>query len=154
MSCSRLSRRTSCHIRARLTGSRPVVGSSKNSTCGPCTNAAARSSRRRIPPEYLPIGRVIAAPISTSCARSATRRSMSLRDRPYNRPCNRSNSSPVCFGSNAASCSATPIRSRTAPGSVATSYPATTARPSVGVNSVHKIRTMVDLPAPFGPRNP
>ena len=37
--------------RARLRGSRPVVGSSRNSTGGRATSAAARSSRRRMPPE-------------------------------------------------------------------------------------------------------
>ena len=35
----------------RLRGSRPVVGSSRNSTGGRATSAAARSSRRRMPPE-------------------------------------------------------------------------------------------------------
>ena len=39
-------------------------------------------------------------------------------------------------------------------GSRATSYPATRAVPAVGLSSVHRIRTTVDLPAPFGPRNP
>ena len=35
----------------RLRGSRPVVGSSRNSTGGCATRAAARSRRRRMPPE-------------------------------------------------------------------------------------------------------
>ena len=35
----------------RLRGSSPVVGSSRKSTGGRATSAAARSSRRRIPPE-------------------------------------------------------------------------------------------------------
>ena len=48
---SSLSARTSRHSAARLVGSRPVVGSSRNSTCGRCTSASARSSRRRMPPE-------------------------------------------------------------------------------------------------------
>ena len=39
-------------------------------------------------------------------------------------------------------------------GSRATSYPATLARPPVGASSVHSTRTVVDLPAPFGPRKP
>ena len=51
----RSSRRTSSHTRARLTGSSPVVGSSRNTISGLCTSAAARSSRRRMPPEYVPI---------------------------------------------------------------------------------------------------
>src|SRR6185436_4780711 len=49
--CS-LIRRTSSQIVSRLEGSRPVVGSSRNSTSGRCTSAEARSSRRFMPPEY------------------------------------------------------------------------------------------------------
>ena len=45
------SRRISAHIAARASGSSPVVGSSRNSTRGRCTRAAATSSRRRMPPE-------------------------------------------------------------------------------------------------------
>ena len=41
----------------RPLGSRPVVGSSRNNTGGRCTSAAARSSRRRMPPEYVRTGR-------------------------------------------------------------------------------------------------
>ena len=40
----------------RLRGSRPVVGSSRKSTRGVRIRLAARSSRRRIPPEYSPAG--------------------------------------------------------------------------------------------------
>ncbi len=39
------------HREIRLRGSSPVVGSSRNSTGGLATSAAARSSRRRMPPE-------------------------------------------------------------------------------------------------------
>ena len=39
------------HIPSRLRGSRPVVGSSRMSSCGRPISALARSSRRRIPPE-------------------------------------------------------------------------------------------------------
>ncbi len=46
------------------------------------------------------------------------------------------------------------MRSRTWSGCVATSYPATTAVPPVGDSSVQSTRTVVDLPAPLGPRNP
>ena len=38
---------------SRLRGSRPVVGSSRNSTGGRATSAPARSSRLRMPPEYV-----------------------------------------------------------------------------------------------------
>jgi hypothetical protein len=46
------------------------------------------------------------------------------------------------------------MRRRTASGSLATSAPATRAVPDVIDSSVVSIRTVVDLPAPFGPRNP
>ena len=41
------------HITSRLRGSRPVVGSSRKITDGCATRLAARSRRRRIPPEYV-----------------------------------------------------------------------------------------------------
>ena len=48
---------TSCSITShrslRLWGSSPVVGSSRKRTVGRATRAAARSRRRRIPPEYV-----------------------------------------------------------------------------------------------------
>src|SRR5690606_36121860 len=44
------------------------------------------------------------------------------------------------------------MRARTARGEVATSKPATLARPPVGRASVHSILMVVDLPAPLGPR--
>jgi hypothetical protein len=34
------------------------------------------------------------------------------------------------------------------------SWPSTCPDPDVGVESVHSMRTVVDFPAPFGPRNP
>src|ERR1700733_13177986 len=43
---------------------------------------------------------------------------------------------------------------RTDSGSRPTSYPATRARPEVGVNRPQSMRMVVDLPAPFGPRKP
>ena len=54
-------------------------------------------------------------------------------------------------GSRAASWSATPIDLRTSPASVTTSWPATFAVPPVGRRSVVSMRTVVVLPAPFGP---
>ena len=48
---SRTRSRSMSHRSPRLRGSRPVVGSSRNSTSGAATRLAARSSRRRMPPE-------------------------------------------------------------------------------------------------------
>ena len=47
------SRSMTSHRSLRLWGSRPVVGSSRKSTVGWATRAAARSRRRRMPPEYV-----------------------------------------------------------------------------------------------------
>jgi threonine/homoserine/homoserine lactone efflux protein len=43
--------RTTSNMSSRLAGSRPVVGSSRKITCGLPTSDAARSRRRRMPPE-------------------------------------------------------------------------------------------------------
>src|SRR5579872_4276130 len=43
---------------------------------------------------------------------------------------------------------------RTSSDWVTTSKPPTVAWPEVGASSPHKIRMVVDFPAPFGPRNP
>ena len=62
-------------------------------------------------------------------------------------------SRPVINGSMAASCSATPMERRTSPPGrhVETGHP----RPARGgLSSVTSIRTIVDLPAPLGPRKP
>ena len=45
------SRAISCHMAALDSGSRPVVGSSRNSTAGRCIRPSATSSRRCMPPE-------------------------------------------------------------------------------------------------------
>src|SRR5918994_4266322 len=63
-------------------------------------------------------------------------------------------SRPVRNGSSAASWSAAPIVARTFAPSATTSCPATHARPEVGGRSVVSMWTVVDFPAPFGPRNP
>ena len=76
------------------------------------------------------------------------------RTRPNSRAWSTSSSRPVWRGSSPASCSATPILRRAPSGSCATSTPATRAVPDVIVSSVVSIRTVVDLPAPFGPRKP
>ena len=50
---SATSTRTISHTWLRLRGSRPVVGSSRNSSSGVTTMLAAMSRRRRMPPEYV-----------------------------------------------------------------------------------------------------
>ena len=149
-----LIRRSSSHTVIRLAGSRPVVGSSRNNTSGSWTRAEARSSRRFIPPEYPLIRRSPASTRSTSSSSSWARRAACTWEPPNSLLCKTSNSRPVWRGSSPASCKATPMRRRAASGSAATLTPATRAVPEVIVSRVVSIRTVVDLPAPFGPRNP
>jgi hypothetical protein len=47
-----------------------------------------------------------------------------------------------------------PIERRTSAGRASRSYPATVAVPLSGRDSVVRIRTVVDFPAPFGPSRP
>ena len=59
----------------RPRGSNPVVGSSKNKTFGRTINDAAKSKRRRIPPEYVLIGRR-ALSVKENLSRSSFARSI------------------------------------------------------------------------------
>src|SRR5918996_3180672 len=63
-------------------------------------------------------------------------------------------SRPVRNGSSAASWRAAPMAARTSGPSLMTSWPATRAEPEVGGSSVVSMCTVVDLPAPLGPRKP
>ena len=61
------------HITRRLRGSRPVVGSSRKMIRGSPTSVIARSSRRRMPPEYVIAGLAAASTRSNRSSSSATR---------------------------------------------------------------------------------
>jgi hypothetical protein len=63
-------------------------------------------------------------------------------------------SKPVRYSSTAAYWPDSPIRRLTSAGSDATSTPATRADPPSGRSNVVRHRTVVVLPAPFGPSNP
>ncbi len=65
--------RTISHKSLRRAGSRPVVGSSRNSILGLPTSEVARSSRRRMPPEYCLAG------LRASCSRPKVTSSSSAR---------------------------------------------------------------------------
>ena len=73
---------------------------------------------------------------------------------PYRPHCSSSSSRPVCSGSRPISCRATPMCRRTSAGCASTSMPATRALPAVAGSRVQSTRTVVVLPAPFGPRKP
>ena len=151
---SRASRSTSAHSALRLCGSRPVVGSSRKSTRGPCSSASARSRRRFMPPEYPPTLRPAASLSPTRSSSASPRVRHSAFDRPCRPPWRSMCSQPVRKSSSAASWSAAPMVRRISGPCVVTSRPATLARPPDGGSSVTSISTVVDLPAPFGPRKP
>ena len=89
------SSRTPAHTACRLRGSRPVVGSSRTSTCGRTTTAAARSSRRRIPPDQVPTRRSAASARSKRSSSSPARRPASRRESPRSAATSRRFSRPV-----------------------------------------------------------
>ena len=139
------------HIVWRLRGSRPVVGSSRKMIRGSPTSVIARSSRRRMPPEYVAAGRPAASTRSKRSSRSAARRRPSTRPRWCRSAIRIRFSSPVRRLSTAENWPVTPIRARTASGSSARSWPATWIQPASAPISVERICTIVVLPAPFGP---
>ncbi|SRR5690606_33128201 len=61
---------------------------------------------------------------------------------------------PVRISSTAAYWPVRPMDARTRSGSLRTSIPATSAYPASGLSNVVRMRTVVVLPAPFGPSNP
>ena len=136
-----------------LRGSRPVVGSSRNTTSGRTTKPQAISIRRRIPPEYVPTRRSAAYCRSNSCRSSSARERAADLLSPCSRP-NRSRfSRPVSMSSRATCCPVSMITRRTAAGWATTSKPAILAVPRSGLVSVDNMSTVVVLPAPFGPSN-
>ena len=141
------------HTTWRLRGSSPVVGSSSTSTCGVSMRPAARSTRRRSPPDRFLTRRSRKVPMSKrSISWSASARP-ARRLRPRSRAMRTRFSRAVRFLSSAANCPVSEIRSRTRAASVTTSYPPTRAWPASGRRSVASIRTVVVLPAPLGPSN-
>ena len=151
---SRTSSRTTAQIWLRLRGSSPAVGSSRKRMRGSLRRLEARSSRRRIPPEYVRAGRSPASTRSKRSSNSPARCRASARERPNRRPNISRFSRPVRISSTAANCPVRPSNSRTAAGSRATSSPRTSARPESGTSSVARTRTRVVLPAPLGPSRP
>jgi hypothetical protein len=143
------SSRITFHIRSLLAGSSPVVGSSRNSTGGLVTRPAARSRRRRIPPEYSFSIRSAASVRSNWSRNLAARFFASPRRRPLSRPIMTRFWRPVRTSSTVASCAVTPMLRWTADASLRTSWPATRAQPWSGRDSVVRMRRAVVLPVPL-----
>ena len=153
--CSLRSRRTRSHRWLRLCGSRPVLGSSRKSSGGRWTRPerdvepaplaagqrAGRPRRDRPQVEVVVEGFGAALRFGVRQRRAARPAGSALR-RPgttdrCRRPATRSRSA----------------RARPA-GRCSRSQPTTVAAPAVGCSSVVSIRSVVVLPAPFGPRKP
>ena len=151
---SATSERMVSHIWPRVRGSRPVVGSSRKISGGRVMRLAARSSRRRMPPENFEIG-LSAADCSPNCSSSSP---VTVRARPDGRPWSRPNSQrfsrAVRFSSTEAYWPVTPTSWRTTCGSRRTSTPKIEASPASMGSRVASIRSIVVLPAPLGPRTP
>ena len=75
MSSLSFSARTYSQTEARLCGSSPIVGSSRNSTRGECSRPRAISSRRFMPPENVSTTLPRRSERPTSSSRSSMRRS-------------------------------------------------------------------------------
>ena len=148
---SATSSRTMVHISARLRGSRPVVGSSRKTISGRDTSVIARSSRRRMPPEYVASGLRAASVRSNRSSSSATRSLPARRPRWRRSVMRRRFSSPVMRASTAENWPVTPIAARTAAASRTTSCPATRTVPPSGRSSVERMWIIVVFPAPLGP---
>src|SRR5580704_6809435 len=147
------------HRLLRLCGSSPVVGSSMKTSGGRCTSPSAISSRRRCPPDSVLTSRC-SKPVSSSWPISASARLAASSERMWYSAAWSSNSSmtrqdgsvpPIVWP---IACGTYPILLRTPTGSLSRSAPATMAVPPVGCSSVVSIRSVVVLPAPFGPRKP
>mmetsp|Transcript_101930 Transcript_101930/g.247745 ORF Transcript_101930/g.247745 Transcript_101930/m.247745 type:complete len:245 (+) Transcript_101930:454-1188(+) len=140
------------HTWRRLSGSMPVVGSSRHSTRLPEMRLSATLTRRFMPPLNCPTG-LLATPLSfthssTSVMLSATSDGLTPRNRAKMVRCStgdRSSQSWSC-------CGQTPRCCRTASSSSFTLCPATKASPSVGPWPPVITFTSVVLPAPLCPR--
>ncbi len=138
----------------RVCTSRPRVGSSRNSTFGWCRRPRAISSRRFMPPENVMTSDVRRSVRSTMLRTWSARALKMSRGMSYSIAWNWRFSSAVRRMSSDGSWNTRPMERRTSFGCVRTSWPANVARPPVGLSSVARILMVVDLPAPFGPRNP
>ena len=143
------------HIDRRLTGSRPVVGSSRYRTGG---RNHERGTEVQAPAHAAGVGlrRALGGVDEVEALEQLVRplaRARSCSGGTAGRPSPRF-SKPVRFSSTAAYWPARPILARSAAACLTTSRPTTRACPPSGCSSVDRMRTAVVLPAPFGPSSP
>ena len=127
-----------------------MVGSSRNRIRGRVSRLDARSSRRRIPPEYVRAGR--------SAASASSKRSSQLGGPPPRVDAGEVEqaanicgfSRPLRISSAAANCPVSPSSWRTAAASCSTSSPKTSPAPSGASRGREHPNESVVFPAPFG----
>ena len=147
-------RATSASISSRPSGSRPAVGSSSSTSSGSPTSAWASLVRWRMPVENPLIGRNRASSSPTRSRMSDARWRAARAGSPLSSP-NVDTTSAAVWSSGRHSCSGMyPSRARTPIGSLATSMPHTSTRPSVGWARPSRRRNVVVLPAPLAPTRP
>src|SRR5579864_2773423 len=140
--------------RMRVWGSRPALGSSRNRTCGTCIMARAMERRCIIPPEK---PRTICWARSVSLnfsSRESASSERSLLGIPKYAAWKVRISRAVREKSRLGRCGTTPIRRLTVACSDQTSWSPTNALPLVARTRVVSTPTVVDFPAPFGPKRP
>ena len=142
--------------RRRDSGSTPEVGSSRNRIGGRCSTAQPSARRCFQPPARVADQRVLAAvsPAMSDrearCARRASRRWHAVDAAEEAQVLGHRQ---VAVEREFLRHVADALRAR-ASGFCATSMPATMARPPLGRSRPHRMRMVVDLPAPLGPRKP
>ena len=151
---SATSSRMVSHICPRVRGSSPVVGSSRKISGGRLIRLAARSSRRRMPPEYFAMALSPASSRPNRPSRSSAVVRACFDDRPSRRPNSQRFSRPVRFSSTEAYCPVTPSSWRMTWGCRRTSTPNSWASPPSIGSRVASICSIVVLPAPLGPSTP
>ena len=140
------------HSVRRIWGSRPAVGSSRKRIFGECMRARASTTRRFWPPESCFTGvsaRSVILVRARSLSSASVRAFFGMRKK---RPCMSRFSRMVRSGSRLRYWPATPHRALAATGSRAMSIPERSTRPLSGAVRPVRIRMVVVLPAPLGPR--
>ena len=136
-------------------GSSPIVGSSRMMTSGSDNSASAMPTRWRKPFESVPMSlrRALRARSQASITAS-TRARISLRGTFFNFARQRRYSMTRNSSGNGLFSGMKPRWRFASSGRVATGTPQRNAAPLSACVSPARMRIVVDLPAPFGPRNP
>jgi hypothetical protein len=139
-----------CSTSARVTGSMPVVGSSRNTMSGSPSKAMAMDSRRRMPPEYPPQAESPALCNLTWLMRFWASAFTSPRKPLIVANISRCSRAVIC-GNKTSCCGHTPITECSWDMSPLTDLPKISASPEVTLVSPVSALNVVDLPDPLCP---